>query len=327
MPRLVSGLVEDADAEVYDVIIGFNGTLYPLFRKLKARSRRPLLIDYVHGLSTFDRIATLSEGEVGRNKFSWHYRLITGPLTRRLPETWELRGACLADVVIVQNSRDREFLRRKGIDNITQVALPVLPEIAEAAKRASASGRDPKKLLWFGSWTDRKGANYLADALTAILQEVPDAVLTIGGTDRTEGEILSNFPARAHPSIRVLKRISVQQQIKEYASNAIFLFPSLSEGFGFALLEAMSMGLAPVCTLTGFAADYATPEKDIVAVPMANSERLAAAVVRLIRDDAKRIEVASAAQKLAAQFTLERYGQEPHSDHRIGSTGPDILLA
>jgi glycosyltransferase involved in cell wall biosynthesis len=133
--------------------------------------------------------------------------------------------------------------------------------------------------------------------------------LTIGGTDRTESQILANFPARAHPSVRVLKRISVQQQIEEYTSNAIFLFPSLSEGFGFALLEAMSMGMAPVCTLTGFAADHATPEKDIVAVPMANSERLAAAVVRLIRDDAKRLEVASAAQKLAAQFTLERYGQ------------------
>jgi hypothetical protein len=43
---------------------------------------------------------------------------------------------------------------------------------------------------------------------------------------------------------------------------------------------------------------------------MANSERLAAAVIRLLRDDAKRIEVASAAQKLAAQFTLERYGQD-----------------
>jgi glycosyltransferase involved in cell wall biosynthesis len=307
LPRLISGLVENP--EVYDVIIGFNGMLYPLFRRLKMRPQRPLLIDYVHGLSTFDRVANLSEGEVGRNTFSWHYRLITGPLTRRLPETWEVHGASLADVVIVQNSRDREFLQRKGISNITQVALPVLPEIAGVAKQASPSGRDPKKILWFGSWTDRKGVNYLADTLMAILQEVPDAVLTMGGTDRTESEILANFPASAHPSIRVLKRISVQQQIEEYASNAIFLFPSLSEGFGLTLLEAMSMGMAPVCTLTGFAADHATPEKNIIAVPMANSERLAAAVVRLIRDDVKRVEIASAAQKLAAQFTLQRYGQ------------------
>jgi glycosyltransferase involved in cell wall biosynthesis len=307
MPRLISSLV--GNAEAYDVIVGFNGMLFPLFSNLKARSRRPLLIDYVHGLSTFDRIVNVSEGEVGRNTFNWHYRLITGPLTRRLPETWEWRGACLADVLIVQNSRDREFLQRKGICNIAQVALPVLPEIAEAAKRTSASGRDPKRLLWFGSWTDRKGVNYLAGALSAIVQEVPDAVLTIGGTDRTESQILANFPAWVHPNIRVLKRISVQKQIEEYANNAIFLFPSLSEGFGFALLEAMSMGMAPVCTLTGFAADHATPGTDIIAVPMANAERLAAAVIRLIRDDAKRVEVALAAQKLATKFTIERYGQ------------------
>ncbi len=307
MPWLISRLVENPEG--HDVIIGFNGMLYPVFGKLKPRSRRPLLIDYVHGLSTFDGVVTLSEAEVGHNTFNWHYRLITGPLTRRLPGKWEWRGARLADVVIVQNSRDREFLQRKGIGNIAQVALPVLPEIAEAAKRTSAIGRDPKKLLWFGSWTDRKGVNYLADALVAILKEVPDAVLTMGGTERTESQVLANFPASAHPNIRVLKRISVRQQIEEYASNAIFLFPSLSEGFGFALLEAMSMGMAPVCTLTGFAADHGTPGKDIIAVPMANSERLAAAVVRLIRDDATRLEVASAAQKLAAQFTFDRYRQ------------------
>ena len=125
LPQLISKLVDDVDT--YDVVIGFNGTLFPLFKKLKARRQRPLLIDYVHGLSTFDRIVTLSEGEVGRNVFSWHYRLITGPLTGRLPETWEWRGACLADVVIVQNSRDREFLQRKGLSNIVQVALPVVP--------------------------------------------------------------------------------------------------------------------------------------------------------------------------------------------------------
>src|SRR5262245_2537221 len=44
MPRLVSSLVENAEA--YDVIIGFNGMLSPLFSKLKRHSRRPILIDY-----------------------------------------------------------------------------------------------------------------------------------------------------------------------------------------------------------------------------------------------------------------------------------------
>src|SRR5262245_20722397 len=99
-------------------------------------------------------MVTIGEVAVRRNRFSWHYRFITGPITGRLPEKWELRGAALADVVIVNNSRDREFLMRSGIDDVRQVALPVLPEIAEAALQTSLVDRNSKKLLWFGSWTD-----------------------------------------------------------------------------------------------------------------------------------------------------------------------------
>jgi glycosyltransferase involved in cell wall biosynthesis len=307
MPQLISALVERP--EDYDVIIGFNGTLYPLFERLKARSRRPALIEYVHGLNTFDRIAMLGEVGGGRHRLNWHYRLITGPLTGRLAEKWEWRGASLADVIVVQNSRDREFLQRKVTGDIRQVSLPLIPEIEAAAKHASPLGRDQKKVLWFGSWTLRKAAHFLPGAWALVLKQVPDAMLTIGGAGRSKDEILAQFPATAHSSIRVLNRISVRQQIEEYAANAVFLFPSLSEGFGFALLEAMAMGMAPVATLTGFAADHATPGKEIVAVPMANSERMAAAVIHLIQDDARRIEIATAAQVLARKFTLARYGQ------------------
>ncbi len=306
LPRIISRLAENIDD--YDVVIGFNGTLYPLFERLRAHSRRPLLINYVHGLSTFDRIAILREYAIGRYAFNWHYRLITGPLTEQLPEKWEWRGACLADASIVQNSIDREFLQRRGIRNVNQIALPLIAEIAEAAARVSPVGRDPRKVLWFGSWIARKGMNYLADAFPLILEQVPDAVLTIGGAGRAESEILANFPVHARPHIRVLGRISVQQQIEEYASHAIFVFPSLSEGYGFALLEAMSMGMAAVATLTGFAADHLTPEKHFVAVPMASSERLATEVVRLVRDDARRIQMAVDARDLAMEFTVGRYG-------------------
>jgi glycosyltransferase involved in cell wall biosynthesis len=307
LPAMMSRQVRNV--ENYDVVFGCNGTIYPLFEKLRAQARRPLLINYVHGLSTFDEIATLREAEVGLHSYNWHYRLITGPLTRRLPEKWEWRGACLADASIVHNSIDREFLRRKGIGNVNQVDLPLIPEIAAAAQRATTAGRDPRKLLWFGSWTARKGVNYLADAFAQVLEQVPDAMLTMGGTDRPEGEILAHFPVHARARIRVLGRIPVGQQIEEFAGHAIFLFPSLSEGYGFALLEAMSMGMAAVATLTGFAADHLTPEKHFVAVPMASTGRFAADVVRLVRDDARRVRIAADGRDLALGFTLARYGR------------------
>lgn len=305
LPTIISAIAENPQA--YDVIFGFNGTLYPLFRKLRRRRPRPILIEYVHGLSTFDQIANYREAELGFNAFSWHYRFITGPLTGRLPAKWELRAAQIADAVIVQNSRDREFLKRNGVSNIVQVGLPVVPEIAAASKSASPEDRDPQRLLWFGSWIDRKGVNYLVDAFVQILTQCANAELTIGGTGRDKTYICQHFPESARSNIRVLDRIPVKKQIEEYASNSILLFPSLSEGFGFVLLEAMSMGLAAVATLTGVAGDHLTPEKHFVAVPMGSSERLATEVVRLIKQDRRRVAIATAGQKLAKTFTLESY--------------------
>jgi glycosyltransferase involved in cell wall biosynthesis len=305
LPKIISALAENP--QNYDVIVGFNGTLYPLFRKLKRRTPRPILIEYVHGLSTFDRMAMYREAELGLKAFSWHYRFITGPLTERLPAEWELRAAQVADAVIVQNSRDREFLQRNAVSNISQVALPIVPEIADASKSASPQRRDPERLLWFGSWIDRKGVNYIVDAFVQILAHCPNARLTIGGTGHDKDYIVHQFPESARSNIRVLERISLAKQIDEYGRHSILLFPSLSEGFGFVLLEAMSMGLAVVATLTGFAADHLTPEKHFVAVPMGSAEKLATETVRLIKENNRRGAIATAGQKLAKTFTLESY--------------------
>ena len=64
----------------------------------------------------------------------------------------------------------------------------------------------------------------------------------------------------------------------------IFVFPSLSEGFGLALAEAMGSEMACVTTLTGLAHDWLEHGQNCLIVPMSSPTGLSRAVTRLAHD-------------------------------------------
>ncbi len=115
-----------------------------------------------------------------------------------------------------------------------------------------------------------------------------------------------NFAPDVRDRIHVLPRVSREEQVTIFNNHAIFLFPSLSEGFGFALLEAMSQGLAVVTTYTGLSADLLKDNRNALIVPPACSLYLARAASHLIGDLALRRRVAAEGQALARTFTVEK---------------------
>jgi glycosyltransferase involved in cell wall biosynthesis len=119
--------------------------------------------------------------------------------------------------------------------------------------------------------------------------------------------IAPTFSVSVRERVRVLPRISIDEQIAELNGHAIFLFPSLSEGFGFALLEAMAMGLAPVTTMTGMGADWLVDREHAMIVPAGSALHIAEAVSSLIRNPELRVSVARNAARLASRFTIDAF--------------------
>lgn len=303
LPQAISSRVAREHLEEWDVIMSSSGMLYPLFEKLRGHQKRPLLVNHLHGLAYFDHQATMSEAERGNHRISAIYRFVTG----QLPVQWDLKAVDAADLTIVQNGRDEDFLRQRGTQALVNIPLCVQPEILEAGYAAPAAAeRRAASLLWFGSWVARKGKSYLPSAFGQIAARHPEATLTIGGTGIAAETLLSHFAPELRSKIRVLPRVSAEEQLEIYRSHSIFLFPSLSEGFGFALLEAMSMGLAAVTTDTGLAGDFLVDRQHAVVTPKASALHLARGVVSLIEDQALRTSIAAQGQKLARQFTVEK---------------------
>jgi glycosyltransferase involved in cell wall biosynthesis len=233
--------------------------------------------------------------------------LVYNNITSRLPIFWDKQGSRYCDLTIVQNQRDADVIEEISGKPVKIIPLSLHPSIAKAGKDAPGMEmRDPLSLLWFGTWVERKGAFYLPRAFRKIVDRFSEAHLTVGGSGMNREEVINRFDESLRDKIIVLPRITVEEHIAELANNSIFLFPSLSEGFGFALLEAMAMKMACITTMTGFAGDLLHDRENVIIVPSASSLHLADASCALIGDSALRSRLALNAGMIAEHFTVDR---------------------
>ena len=117
-------------------------------------------------------------------------------------------------------------------------------------------------------------------------------------------------------SIRFVGRVSDGELKALYEHARLFLFPSLTEGFGFPVLEAMSCGCPVIASDAGAITEVAG------AAAMLCDPRDEAAWTRAIDalqyDDARLASLAAAGRVQAGQFTWQRSAQAmlallPHS--------------
>ena len=301
IPFFASRAARRALRDPFDVVMCSNGMLYMLYRQLHKQQNRPVLVQHYHGLSLFDHQAIVTEALRGNTEPSFVYSRFTA----RFPILWDKCGARYSDLVIVQNDRDADAIRKYTSHPIFRVPLALQPEIAQAGLSSTPMDeRIVNSLVWFGSWSSRKGCAYLPAAFARVAESFPDATLTLGGTGK--GETLKRlFAPHLRERIIVLPHISIQEQIQLFNTSCVFLFPSLSEGFGFALLEALSMGMACVTTQTGLGADWLRDHETALIVSPASSIHLAEAIKTLLRDGDLREKLSANGRRLAQSFTTE----------------------
>lgn len=304
LPRYVSRFGARQDLGRYDIIMSSSGMAAPLFERLASEPIRPALVNHLHGLAVYDHIANTTENELGHFDTSLAYKLVTGPFQKR----WDNAGIRSADLTILQNLRDFGWVEPRLRDGARAVLIPaaVHPELLAASVAASPlSARDPHRILWFASWESRKGSYYIPGAFRLIRDAYPQARLVIGGADLSDAAIREHFGPLDRDHLEVLPRLSSAEQISEFERSGIFLFPSLSEGFGLALVEALCFGLAAVTTNTAFGGDYLTDGVH-ARIVFPSTGHIARGVTDLMGSDERRLRIASAGRDLAQTFTLDR---------------------
>ncbi|MBT1704898.1 glycosyltransferase family 4 protein [Chryseosolibacter indicus] len=160
---------------------------------------------------------------------------------------WDLwrEEISLSDKLIVNSEWSKKLLLEEGISPDKLVVIPLAYEPTavkvERTFKNVFSKKEPLELLYLGGIGIRKGFHILVDALRDLL---PLPVhLNVVGELKGPKELLTNLPANItyHGSV-------AQQEVSNfYRTSDLFMFPTLSDGFGLTQLEAQAYKL-PIVT-------------------------------------------------------------------------------
>jgi glycosyltransferase involved in cell wall biosynthesis len=206
----------------------------------------------------------------------------------------ETKALALAVRIIVTSKFTARILRQDFC--VPESRIAVAEPGTEPAPRAIGTGT-PLSLLAVGSITPRKAFGVLAEALAG-LKDLSWRLSIVGGAHRapeTAMELQRLIEARGLSSrIQCLGELEGAALGDVFHRSDIFVSPSLYEGYGMALAEAMARGL-PIITTTGGAASETVPDEASLNVSPGDVAALRAALRSLISDAAlcKRLSDAS----------------------------------
>ena len=122
------------------------------------------------------------------------------------------------------------------------------------------------------------------------------------GSGSSKPAILALFDISLHCRIHVYSYLSVENIVDILSKAKVLLFPSLYEGFGMAIAEAMACGCVVVATPTGFGAEI----RDGVDGYICNFRDVNTMICKcqnILDNELLRMQVASAAHKRVNGFS------------------------
>ncbi len=206
--------------------------------------------------------------------------------------------AALADMVLAAS----EYVKRGLVElGLAPERIAVIPYGLDAGFYSEPPKPQPGRVLFVGTIDSHKGIAYLAEAARRLKAEkFPVEFVTIGPPSSPE---LVNHPAFA--GLVYSGQVPRSEVKREFAAADVFVFPTLTDGFGMVLLEALFAGLPIVCTPN--CGDVVRDGFNGRVVPTHNSAALAAAIKGIVGNRELRDEMSRNALARKEEFTLESY--------------------
>jgi glycosyltransferase involved in cell wall biosynthesis len=218
---------------------------------------------------------------------------------------------------IAASSFTRETLIESGVPHQRIHLAPYGADLERfrpcPGRRAGLGTRRRLRLLFVGTINQRKGIKYLLDALAALPSDRVD--LVVCGRVMDDLRLFEGFEGR----VEIRPSVSAAGLLDAYQTADLFVFPSLAEGFGHVLLEAMACGLPVVSTTRTAARDLIRPGVEGFLVEPGSATELAARIEEFLLHPELLTDMGVAARRRSEQFTWARFR------NRIGDIVSGIL--
>ncbi len=230
------------------------------------------------------------------------------------------------DRILVVSEQWREILRddyaatasvvHNGVDmNHFQAADPGMA--AALRRRAGADGRP--LILSVGGIEPRKGSDTLVQAIASMRGSGRHPVLAVIGGHSFQDyrdyreRVLASLPGlglRLGEDVVLLGTVADAEMPGWYQAADVLAFPSTKEGWGLAVLEAMSAGLPVVASDLPVMREYLRPGRDALLVPSGDAPALGSALTAVLDDRRLAASLRSAARKVCERFSWSRSAAE-----------------
>ena len=198
-----------------------------------------------------------------------HFRSLQPERTARRREEFQLADAVVANSRFTARTWSDAGLPADKIRVVPLGAPDPLPGGIEGGSR----GQGPLRLVWAGTFSVRKGAHYLLEAWKK-WKPGTRVELEVCGTVRLPKPLLRDLP----PEIAFRGPVPRERLLDEFLRADLLVFPTLCDGFGLVVPEALSRGLPVLTTTEAGASDFIDDQRNGLIVPSRNVEALASAL-------------------------------------------------
>lgn len=220
-------------------------------------------------------------------------------------------------IVAISDSTKRDICRvfRTPEDRIFVIDLAVEPRYAKAGTQAHAVVRRygvAKKFIFYsGNFKPHKNIPVLLKAYAQLPEVLRQEYILLLGSPKDEGfPVVYQHVKDLGLQAQVVFLDGIKEQDISYFYNAasVFVFPSLYEGFGLPVLEAMAAG-APVITSNVSSLPEVAGDAALLVDP-ADASALAAALKTVLQDSELRTRLIQKGRERSKNFSVERMGEQ-----------------
>ena len=222
-----------------DAVLGISYTSLKVFKVAGQRNQKKILFQIDPGLKEEQIVADIvaQYGDV----YTTHWE----PAPASYWKAW--REECdMADVIMANSVWSKDALIEEGIDErkIEVIPLPFQiekkhPDFKKQYPSVFSKGR-PLRCLFLGTLTLRKGVHIVLEVASRLVNAPIEFIMV--GQNELDMKLLNK------PNVQYKGVASRADTDAYYQSSDVFLFPTLSDGFGLTQLEAMAWQLPVIAS-------------------------------------------------------------------------------
>jgi len=275
----------------YDIFVGFAS--FSLYSMRKAKKAGCLTV-LERGSSHISFQVELLKEEY--SKFGVDFRMPRRLVERQLEEYEESDYICIPSDFVYKS-----FVA-KGVSPEKLLKIPYggnLRFLKETPKEDNVF-----RIIFVGIISLQKGIPYLLQAFQNLRLKNSELLL-IGPISRETKPILRRYGGY----FKYLGSLSQEELYKYYSNSSIFILPSIQEGFGMVIGEAMSCGLPVITTTNTGGNEIIRNGIDGFIIPIRSIDALKEKILFFYENEEARIAMGRSGAEYIKNFTWDRYGE------------------